>query len=154
MRAYYLFGKSPLPTRLNSDINKVLEELSKITDQETYLKAAYEVITTRFTSSRLKTVLRVWDLFSVGVEYIWNRTGFLHCTNQNYLLALLLIKGGFFKEEDVQPKWGRLWLFSPHQHLRVKVGHKFVDVDAWGRSYDVPFGDYAHGFNSKATQTR
>jgi hypothetical protein len=153
MKAYYLFDKSPLPTDLNDEITNILKDLSKIKNQEEYLEAAYRVITSRYQGGRVKTLFKAWDLFSESVEDLWNRTGFLHCTNQNYLLSLLLVKGGLFNEKAIKPKWGQIWLLSPHQYLQVRTGDKLINVDAWARSYGIPFGQYAHGFNTTMRRT-
>jgi hypothetical protein len=154
MKAYYLFGKSLLPTELSKEIQEVLDELAKIQDKKEYLRAAYDFITERFNSSRLKTIFRFWDLWVDDVENLWNRTDFLHCTNQNYLLSLLLLKSNLFSEKDIQLKWTRIWFFSPHQYLQINVGKETINVDCWGRSYGIPFGQYSHGFNSKPRQQR
>lgn len=149
MHAYYLFGKTPLPKELNTEIVEALGQLKACHDKETYLRQAYDVITHRYQASRFKTLVRLVDLFSEGVNDIWNRTGFLHCTNQNYLLTLLLVKGGLFSEKDITPKWTRIWLFSPHQYLSVRLSpSRSINVDCWARHYGVPYGTYARGFNS------
>src|SRR5882762_4878861 len=120
MKAYYLFRKNPLPKELSVEIEGALTELKRYKTKESYLKAAYDIITTRYTGARVKTLSRLFDLFSNDVQSLWNRTGFLHCTNQNYLLVLLLVKGGMFNEEDIKLRWTVIW-FSPHQYLQVLV---------------------------------
>ena len=149
MKAYYLFGKTPLPSNLSKEIQDVLLALDTIKDKESYLKAAYKVITEKYQGGRIKTVSRLFDLFSNSLQSVWNRTGFLHCTNQNYLLSLLLVKSGRFKEEDIKPKWTLMWMVSPHQYLEVNVGNKIVTVDPWAKTYGIPFGEPAKGFNTQ-----
>lgn len=152
MKAYYLFGKSHLPEELSNEIRQALLQISNIDGKEEYLKAAYDIITTRYHGGRVKTILRPFDLFTNNVQSLWNRTGFLHCTNQNYLLTLLLVKGGKFKEKDIKPTWTLMWSFSPHQYLKVDVGNKIINVDPWSNRYGVPFGQHAHGFNTSVTK--
>jgi hypothetical protein len=91
---------------------------------------------------------KIGHLFSSGIEDLWNRSGFLHCTNQNYLLALLLVKSRKFTENDIEPKWTLLWGLSPHQYLKVKVGDNYKNIDAWAARYGIGFGRYAHGFHT------
>lgn len=75
------------------------------------------------------------------------KKGFLHCTKLNYLIRILLIKGGLFKEEDIELRWTSTWLIFPHQYLKVKINkNKFINVDLWGKAYGIPFGSYARGF--------
>lgn len=149
LHAYYLFGPSPLPTELCVEIDAEIRQLSKIQNKEQYAKEAYNIITTRYDSDRIHTVLKAFDLFSASLQDLWNRTGFMHCTNQNYLLALLLIKGGHFTEADIKRKWGLIAYCSPHQYLQVRVStNKWIDIDCWARHYGIGFGGHATGFNT------
>jgi hypothetical protein len=148
MRAYYLLGKSALPDNLQSEIDDAILQLKSVRNKNEALKKAYELITRRYYGGRINTLLKISALFSSSAQDLWNRTGFMHCTNQNYLLALLLIKSGHFKEEEINRKWTLLWGFSPHQYLRVKQGAGWTDVDAWSATYGIEFGDHAHGFHT------
>ncbi len=77
---------------------------------------------------------------------LWNESGFMHCTNINYVLRTLLIKSGHFADDDIQIKWTIVWYISPHQYLRIKTGDKYVNVDVWGYVYGIKYGEYAYGF--------
>lgn len=149
MKTYYLFDKSSLPAEIDEGISDSLSTLSNISEKSEYLRATYDIITSKYEGGRVKTLGKLFDLFSDGVQSLWNRSGFMHCTNQNYLLTLLLVRGGLFKEKDIIPRWTLIWFFSPHQYLEVKVGDETINIDAWGKTYGIPFGDYAHGFNTK-----
>ncbi len=149
LEARYLFGKSALPLDVSSEMSEELARLQKCRTKELYLKEAYNLITTRYESGRVDTVLRIHELFSASTGDLWNRNGFLHCTNQNYLLAVLLVKGGHFRESDIRPKWTLIAYFSPHQYLKIRLDRDtWINVDCWGRHYGVRFGDYARGFNN------
>lgn len=149
LKACYLFEKTPLPQNIGSDIQRTLEQLQKISSKEQYLRSVYDIITTRHISGRLGTFLRAHELFSRGAEDLWSRSGFMHCTNQNYLLALLLVKGGYFDESDIRLRWTLVSYLSPHQYLAVKIeANKWVNADCWGRHYGIAYGNYAHGFNA------
>jgi len=149
LKAHYLFRKTTLPRDISGEICKELIQLQKTSTKDQYLKEAYHLITTRYESGRLNTILKINGLLSSGVQDLWNRSGFVHCTNQNYLLSLLLIKGGRFKESDIKLKWTLISYFSPHQYLRIRIGaNRWVNVDCWARHYGVSYGEYAHGFNT------
>ena len=138
-----------MPEELQGSIEAQIRLISGIDSKEDTLRNAYDTISNRYVGGRLETFTRLHDLFSESVQDIWNRTGFLHCTNQNYLLALILVKSGRFRAEDVQPKWTMIWYCSPHQYLRVRVGNDhWVDVDPWARHYGISFGEHAKGFNT------
>lgn len=149
MKAYYLFRKSPIEQTLNDEILQHLNELSSIQQPEQYARAAYDLITTQYDSYRGKTLTRAHELWSRDLNSLWQRDGFLHCTNQNYLIALLLVHGKLFKTDDIKRRWTFIWFFSPHQYLRVRMPDgTWKNIDAWGRSYNVPFGKPAQGFNN------
>lgn len=148
LKAYYLFGKTPLPDELHGEINKIIRAVCKKGSKQGALEYAFHAVVTRYNSGRLKAVSRLYDLFAKSWQDLWNRTEFLHCTNQNYLLALILVKSGHFKQVDIRRKWALIWLFSPHQYLSVKTNGRWVDVDCWGFDYSVPFGSHASGFNT------
>ena len=149
LKAHYLLGKTALPEEICEEINTILRGLEPVTDKEEYLRRAYDIISSRFEGGRIKTISRLFDLWATGVEDLWNRSGFMHCTNQNYLLTVLLIKSGLFTADDIRIRWTTIWLFSPHQYLEITVGeNKTVEVDCWARHYGVPFGSYATGFNT------
>ena len=154
MKAYYLLRKSPLPVDLSKEIQGVLSSLGNNKGNETYLKAAYNVITTRYQGGRIKTFSRLLDLFSTSTQDLWNRMGFLHCTNQNFLLSLLLVRSGRFQEKDIKPKWTLMWFLIPHQYLRINLGSKVANVDPWAKGYGVPFGQHAKGFNSSIKRAK
>jgi hypothetical protein len=148
MPAYYLFKKTPIPRQFDAGIDTVIEELKKNPTPESYLKAAYDFVTTHYESGRLKTFFRLFDLYSTSLPRLWRRKGFMHCTNLNFLLAVLLVRGGYFAEYDVKPKWTLLHYCSPHEYLKVNLNGRWVEVDCWARQYGVGFGGHAHGFNA------
>jgi hypothetical protein len=149
MRAYYLFGKNRLPANLNEEVDKAVRQIQRLSDKESALQKAYEIITTKYYGHRFKTLVKFPDIFSSGLDDLWNRSGFMHCTNQNYLLSLLLVKSGAFTEDDIKRKWTMLWGVSPHQYLKVKLNdNKIIDVDAWSAHCGIKFGDHAHGFHT------
>jgi len=149
LKAYYLFGKTHFPRNTGADINQEIDRLRRSASKDEYLRAAYDTITTRYASGRVGTYLKIHELFSKGANELWSRTGFMHCTNQNYLLALLLVKGGYCDESEIKLRWTTVNYLSPHQYLMVKnESGQWINVDCWGRHYGIRYGDYAHGFNT------
>lgn len=149
MHAYYLFRKSPIPKTVGSAIENVVQRLQEHGTKESFLEDAYDFITTHYKSELINTVLRLPELFSTNLQSLWNRKGFMHCTNQNYLLAVLLIKSGHFTESDIQLRWTLVWFSSPHQYLKIKLDNdRWIAVDCWARQHGVRLGSYAHGFNT------
>lgn len=142
-----LFSKTPLPQELPEEMKMTINELSRSASQEECLKKAYAVMTARFHGLRGTTYFLFWRLFIKDAAKLWKQKGFMQCTNLNYLMRILLVKSGFFSEEDIELKWTAIWYFSPHQYLRIRLGGKFVNIDIWGRHAGIEFGDYTHGFH-------
>jgi len=143
------FKKGHIPEKLNSELQIVINKILKTAkNKEDCLKKAYAIITKKYQGSRLLTYLLLPKLITVNPNKLWNQSGFLHCTNFTYLVRILLVKSGFFTEEDIKLKWTTCFLVSPHQYLEVKLSkNKCINVDAWGHRYGVKLGNYSHGFN-------
>jgi hypothetical protein len=149
VKIHYIFGKSSIPTELKDDFNAEVVKLSKLNTKQQVLEQAYNAITTRYSGNRAKTIFRIFDIFAESAHDLWNRTGFMHCTNQNYLLSLLLINSGQFKVDDIKPEWTMYWCITPHQYLRVRLKkNQYVNVDAWSAKYGIKLGDYARWFHT------
>jgi hypothetical protein len=149
MKADYIFGKQAYPEPLSQEMKFTTAYLSKLDSREAAATEAYRIITTRFEGNKLATITKISDLFSNGAQDLWNRTGFMHCTNQNYLLALLLISSGKFIDDDIERRWTNVWVFAPHQYLIVKVDEtKYLEMDPWAAKYGIPLGDHVHAWHT------
>jgi hypothetical protein len=144
------FISSPaVPESLPVELGDVLRELSKKKTKREVLDASYELLTEKYRGHRIKTLTNLFDLFDVDVAKLWSKHGFLHCTNMNYLLKILLVGSKKFNESDVSFHWTTINYYSPHEYLRVRLDDATViNVDIWGKAYGIQFGDYAHGFHS------
>ena len=141
-----IFERYKIPKKLPNKLQKVVNEL-KGKSKIDILKGSYDTITTKFVSSNWKTYTHLPELFQKNIDELWDRN-FLYCTQQTFLIRTILIKTGKFKEEDIKLKRGLTHWLSPHRWLSVRIKNKWIDVDPWGRSYGIPFGKNAHGFNS------
>jgi hypothetical protein len=146
MLANLLF-KTRIPEKIPKSMQTTVNKLKKSKNKEDCLKKAYLIITKKYRGYRVRTYTHLWELFAYDLKDLWHRNGFLHCTNLNYLLRVLLIKSGFFKDSDVEPKWTLLYFFSPHQYLKVKVKNKTINIGLWGKAFGIKYGDYAHGMH-------
>ena len=141
------FSKTPIPKKLPSEIIDVVDDLRKSSSKEECLQKVYDLLGNKYQGARVQTYLKLPLAFKKDIYFFWNKKGFLHCTNMNYLARILLVKSGFFKEEDIILKWTLIWYISPHQYLKVKVAeNKFINMDIWAKNYGINFGDYAKGF--------
>tara|TARA_Y100000310_G_C20393115_1_gene673757 strand:- start:247 stop:717 length:471 start_codon:yes stop_codon:yes gene_type:complete len=141
-----IFNRNALPKKIPTELQVIINQL-KGKSRIDILKGAYNTVTTKFTSSNWKTYTHLPEIFQKNTNKLWTK-GFLYCTHQNFLIRLILIKTGKFKESDIKLRRGLTHWLSPHQWLSVRIRNKWIDVDPWGRSYGVPFGKNAHGFTS------
>ena len=142
-----LFFKTDLPRKIPRKMEEIVTKLKKSSNQEECLKLVYEILSAKYQGNRTKTYTNLCDVFMKNTNKLWKKSGFLHCTNMNFLARILLVKSGIFSENDIRLKWTQVWLISPHQYLQVKVGNSWKDVDIWARNFGIEFGDHAHGWH-------
>lgn len=145
-----LLTRTPLPQESPEKMHPALADLQRSKDQMDCLHKTYNLLTKKYRGYRVKTYTRIFDIFEKNLGILWNKTGFLHCTNINYIMRFLLIQSGFFKEKDIRTKWTLLWYISPHQYLQIRINTTWVNIDVWAYTYGIRFGDYAHGFHSRS----
>ncbi len=149
----FLFFRWRIPKNLPPEIQTVCDELAALTDQESVVRRAHEILSTRFRARKYLTYPLLWKIFDRDLSRIWSRTSFLHCTHMNWLLKIVLVRSGHFVEADVREKWTFLTVISPHQYAKVRMHDgQWINVDVWGSTYGIPFGNYAHGFMLRYAQ--
>ena len=141
-----IFAKTKLPESLSDEMQAIVDDLKKSSNKEECLRHAYEILDKKYRGWRVKTWARVWEVFEKDAEKMWAMEGFLHCTNMNYLLRILLVGSGFFKDEDICLVWTQIWYVSPHQYMKVRIVGRWVNIDIWAHAYGTQFGRYASGF--------
>ncbi|MCK4635562.1 MAG: hypothetical protein KAT32_01755 [Candidatus Moranbacteria bacterium] len=147
MRNYFL-SKTKIPEKLSVEMQGVIDDLKQSSNQEECLQKVYKIMTSRYRGYKLRTYRRFFNIFTFNVEKLWNDEGFIHCHNANFLLRILLVKSGFFKNEDIENKWTLTGYLAIHQYLKIKLySGKNVNIDVWGASYGIKFGDYSNGFH-------
>ncbi len=131
------FSRQPLPTVLPESIQKKIDQFNtEATDDADFLSKAYGYVTATYQGSRVRTITNFLRAFENPIDHV---PGFMHCTGQNYLLRLILVKNGRFQESDIRIKVVPLNLFI-HQYLEVRVSERWVDVDPWSAFLNVPMG--------------
>ena len=136
-----LFFKVKIPQNISQGMIDVIELLKKSRDKEECLKKAYNILTTKIKGCR--SYVDFFDLFITDPNKLWEKKH-SHCTNLNYLLRILLIKSGFFQEQDIKLKLTLIHHISIHQYLVVRINKdKFIDLDPWGESHGIKFGNHS-----------
>ena len=148
MRHYFL-SKTRIPDELPTEMELIIEELRKCSSQRECMQKAYDVLTKRYRGCRIETYTLLWHIFIEDITNLWNRTGFLHCHNMNFLMRVFLVKSGHFRNEDIENRWTLVWYKSPHQYLRITLEDGTQTyIDIWGHDHGIKLGDYAHGFHN------
>lgn len=138
-------SKTKIPEKLPLGMQRAVDKIKKIQSQSRCLIKAYEIMIKRYRGRHFMVYTRPIPIFSFDIEKLWNRAGLMHCHNMNYLMRILLVKSGFFKNEDIENHWTIIKYISLHQYLRVRLDNdKHIDVDIWGASHGVKFGNYLH----------
>lgn len=131
-----------------ADMQRVIGELKQAKNKEACLRQAYDTLTTKYCGGRGLTYTKIHHLAISDIEKLWNKEGFMHCTNINYLLKFLLVASGLFTEDDIIVRWTHIWYVSPHQYLKVRVkDNEYVNIDIWAKFCNIEFGDFARGFH-------
>jgi len=138
----------PVPKSIPASMQKEVDKLKKCKSKEICVKQAYDLLKKRFKGYLLNTWIRIYELPNRNLDKIWNKKMLL-CTHLNWLLKILLVKSGHFKETDIELKWTLVFFVSPHQYVIIRIGKKLLRVDPWGSKHGVEFGKVAYGFGSK-----
>ncbi|MEA1926085.1 MAG: hypothetical protein U9M90_02460 [Patescibacteria group bacterium] len=141
-------SKTEIPENLPDEMRKVINEIKRSPNQKQCLERSYKIMTGRYRGYRFQTFTKFFQIFTFSVKDLWNKTGFMHCHNMSYLMRILLVKSGFFNNNDIENKWTLVWYVSPHQYLQVKLNSgEYINIDIWGAAHGIKFGSYAHGFH-------
>jgi len=142
-----VFSKQQIPKTLPKDVQKIVEKLKKTKTKMACLKIAYNEVGKKFHGEIFRVVTHFFHLYTGSFAKIWSKPGWLHCNTLNYLLRVLLVKSGKFKDSEIKVKWTMVYYISLHQYFRIKMDkNKYLNVDMWGRNHKIPLGAYSHGF--------
>lgn len=147
MKLYNILDNPGLSAKGGKDFEAEVGKLKKLDLKYDILSEAYYYVIERYTSSRLEFFLRPKLLFSKDFRTLTQNKGFMYCTNQNAILAALLLRSGRFTSKDIRIKWALYLGLTPHQYLQVKTEDGWINVDPWSSSYGLAIGDYGRGLH-------
>jgi hypothetical protein len=142
----HIFYKFPLPQRLPQNMQKEVKKLSKLKTKKECINAIYLLILKKYRGARIYGGLNFY--FNNNIQKMWLDKDNQHCTNLNYIVRILLVKSGHFKEQDIILGYSFI-AFSPHQYLKLKIGKGNLSLDPWGWTKGWKLGQYAHGFKRR-----
>ncbi|PIN77362.1 hypothetical protein COV15_02235 [Candidatus Woesearchaeota archaeon CG10_big_fil_rev_8_21_14_0_10_34_12] len=129
----------------DAEVQKVLNRLKKIKDQEKFVRAVFDFVIESTYYKNFWIVLYIHRVFLKDIKKIVETEGYLPCNVQNLLLETLLIKSGRFKQEEIKHRYDHINLSVLHQYLVVYVNGKRIELDPWGYRAKKPYGAHAHG---------
>ena len=141
------FKKFPIPERIPKSLLIKINECSESKNKDIILKKCFDYVVSKQNGGRINIILQIKRLFVNDFDDIYRHGGFLYCTHMNYLLRIMLVKSGFFDDDDIKQKLTNTWFVMPHQYLCIKLSKgKYINVDPWAYQFGVDFGNYGHGF--------
>lgn len=134
-------SETALPDKIPAEMKKKIMELkSKTGSPREFLESAYDFLGSKRRSERLNTFLKFHYLFK-NLEFIWEREGYIPCTQNNLLMRIFLVRSGFFRDKDIKTKHV-FANFVIHQYLQVKLDGKWIDVDVGEKQRGLPIGKH------------
>lgn len=140
------FSKEPIPPITNPALLKAIDEVRACNSKETALQKAFDIVTARFRGYHFMTYILFWKALENDPNKLWERTGFMHCQHQNFLLRILLVESVKFTEADIEHRYSLVWYVSPHQYMVITLPERKIAVDPWNAAFGAKLGQYAFGF--------
>lgn len=139
-----LFWKKKIPKKLPEEMQAAADKLKRSKSKEDCLRKAYTLVTARFKGRRWGPIKHPIDMLRTDLTKLWNHKTYMHCTHFNYLTRILLVRSGFFKEDDIKPRFTIMAHIFLHQYLKVRTSkNRWVNVDTWSNACKVKLGEYA-----------
>lgn len=144
-----LYKKEPLPEKIPQGMEEKIKEYSKSGDKRKFLDKSFDYLTKRYKVSRLRFLASWLSLNQTDVNTLWNKKGFIYCTQLNYLMRVMLVRSGLFTDNDIELKKSNTWYLFPHQYLKIRLSKKdSINVDPWAFYFGVKYEHFAHGFHA------
>ncbi len=139
------YRKSKLPEKIPIELAEVVDRMKRQAKNDyDFLWQAYNYVTGKYDGkwNNLSEFIsrRFWSL-----ERIWPVHDHVPDTQQNFILRIMLLKSGFFRDEDIEPKHVALNFFI-HQYLIIKTTKGLIEVDPASDYKGATFNKHAEGF--------
>lgn len=135
------FWKSKFPEKIPPNVMKEIQKLKKSSkNRKDFLEKAFESVGKRYSHSFAGSIIRCDKAFRTDLEKIWNEKGqYQTCNVRNHLLRVILVKSGYFKDDEIKPR-AAFMNFSLHQYLLVKIDGKWTRADPWAYNLGIKLG--------------
>jgi len=146
------FSKDKLPAPIPVNWEKAINDLkNQSRSKDDFLQLAYDYIGRKYSYSGVPFFRRFnifihWPSLFYDLNDLYNASGFMHCTQLNFLMRLFLVKSDFFPEEEMRLRHTFVNFFI-HQYLEVKLDDKWVAVDVFEYSDGLKIGQHLKAFS-------
>lgn len=147
------FTKDVLPENIPLAWQKEVDLLkAKASSPNEFLFLTYNFLGQKYSYQswpffrRFKVFTNFSTLF-ISLDDLYLRSGFMHCSQLNFLLRLFLVKSGFFKEEDIRLQHVFVNFFI-HQYAQVRIDNEWLDVDIFEYSSGLKIGQHLKTFSA------
>lgn len=147
------FSKSAIPEITNPSLLAAISSIKSAKTIDQAIETALILMDKKFRAQRFQTYLYFYLWFEKDPNVLWQRQGFMHCTQQNLLFRALMVKSGWLKDEQISFGYSLVWYISPHQFLVLRIKNNQIAIDPWNYEKGVQPGYYAVGFGSKQLTT-
>jgi hypothetical protein len=110
-----------IPATMTAEINR-LKALAQ--DKQEFFELCFNYLGSKYYSDRVDTFYKYSFLFK-NTEEIWGITGYVPCTQSNWVMKIFIVSSGYFKNEEV---WMRhiFFNFFLHQYGEVYLDGRWV----------------------------
>jgi hypothetical protein len=137
------FWKENLPKSIPSSLDAKIRELKrKSKSPQQFVRFVYDLLRNKYHGSHALTFLRPDVVFSRNLDRMWARSGYLSCNQVNWILFIILVRSGFFRESDVRFRCTITPRLMIHQYSEVLLKNKWTPVDVWASRYEKSFGEH------------
>jgi len=131
-------------TSIPKELKKEILKLKKITDKKKCILAALKYIKRNFKSTYFLLFIQLHKHYYSNLSNIIKKKGFWPCHIQLFILKVLIIKSGKFKDKDIQTHYS-IYNGVIHEYLKIKLNNNWIDVDPWGYNRGIPLGYHSMG---------
>lgn len=140
------FWKSKLPDKIPQSMSDKINELKRKSKSSSgFLRLAHEFLGNKYHTERLNTIFKFYYVF-LDIDKVWEKSGFIHCTQSANMMRVFLVKSGLFRDKDIKIKH-TFASFTIHQYLQVKIDDKWIDVDVGEKNAEIPLGKHCRFWN-------
>jgi hypothetical protein len=135
--AFLGWRKERIPSKIPKSMHhKIISIKKKSKGKKEFLLRAFRFLTKKYHGRSTTYLTAPEQLFMRKPSKIWKLSGAIPCMTLNHLLRIFLRKSKLFSEKEIKLKHS-FHKGNIHQHMQVKLGKKWIDVDPWSKKHGL-----------------